>query len=61
MPHNDVWQDGGVLVDFGDPEWAAYFTAFTQQMVPTDDARGNPVEASHGMTIADDGSQIAQP
>lgn len=39
--HNDVWQDGAVLVDLGEPEWAAYFAAFTQQLVPTDDL-GNP-------------------
>jgi uncharacterized protein YukJ len=39
--HNDVWQDGGLMVDVGEPEWAAYFAAFTQQLVPTDDL-GNP-------------------
>lgn len=44
--HNDVWQDGAVLVDLGDDGWAGYFTAFTQQFVPTDNL-GNPVENSH--------------
>ncbi|MGL1143196.1 DUF2278 family protein, partial [Vibrio parahaemolyticus] len=39
--HNDIWQDGAVMVDLGEPEWAAYFSAFTQQLVPTDDL-GNP-------------------
>jgi uncharacterized protein YukJ len=39
--HNDVWQDGALFVDVGEPEWAAYFAAFTQQLVPTDDL-GNP-------------------
>lgn len=39
--HNDVWQDGAVFVDIGEPEWAAYFAAFDQQLVPTDDL-GNP-------------------
>ncbi|GLS21491.1 hypothetical protein GCM10007874_45080 [Labrys miyagiensis] len=39
--HNDVWQDGGLLVDLGQPEWAAYFAAFDQQLLPTDDL-GNP-------------------
>jgi len=39
--HNDIWQDGAVLVDLGEPEWAAYFAAFEQQLVPTDDL-GNP-------------------
>jgi uncharacterized protein YukJ len=39
--HNDIWQDGAVFVDVGAPEWAAYFTAFDQQLVPTDDL-GNP-------------------
>ena len=43
--HNDVWQDGAVLVDIGEPEWAAYFAAFNQQMVPTDDL-GNPLPGS---------------
>ena len=28
--HNDVWQDGALLVDLGQPEWAAYFAAFNQ-------------------------------
>ena len=40
--HNDVWQDGAVIVDVGAPEWAAYFSAFNQQLVPTDDL-GNPL------------------
>jgi uncharacterized protein YukJ len=40
--HNDVWQDGAVMVDVGEPEWAAYFAAFNQQLVPTDDL-GNPL------------------
>ncbi len=39
--HNDIWQDGAVFVDLGQPEWAAYFAAFQQQLVPTDDL-GNP-------------------
>lgn len=26
-----------MLVDIGEPEWAAYFSAFNQQLVPTDD------------------------
>jgi uncharacterized protein YukJ len=39
--HNDIWQDGAVFVDIGQPEWAAYFAAFNQQLVPTDDL-GNP-------------------
>jgi uncharacterized protein YukJ len=46
--HNDIWQDGAVLVDIGEPEWAAYFSAFNQQMVPTDDL-GNPLPG--GTTI----------
>jgi uncharacterized protein YukJ len=39
--HNDVWQDGAIIVDLGLPEWAAYFAAFNQQLVPTDQL-GNP-------------------
>jgi hypothetical protein len=39
--HNDIWQDGAVFVDVGRPEWAAYFAAFNQQLVPTDKL-GNP-------------------
>jgi uncharacterized protein YukJ len=46
--HNDVWQDGAVLVDFGDPEWVGYFTAFTKQLVPTDDL-GNPKAGGHSI------------
>ncbi|HLG80819.1 MAG TPA: DUF2278 family protein [Bradyrhizobium sp.] len=40
--HNDVWQDGALMVDLGEPEWATYFSAFNQQLVPTDDL-GNPL------------------
>jgi uncharacterized protein YukJ len=53
--HNDIWQDGAVLIDLGQPEWAGYFTVFTQQMVPTDNL-GNPERGSHPMSLADDGS-----
>jgi uncharacterized protein YukJ len=35
--HNDIWQDGALLIHFGDAEWVAYFAAFDQQLVPTDD------------------------
>jgi uncharacterized protein YukJ len=50
--HNDVWQDGGVIVDLGDGRVGAYFTAFTQQSVPTDNS-GNPADDSHELTDAD--------
>jgi uncharacterized protein YukJ len=40
--HNDTWQDGALMVDTGEPEWSAYFSAFNQQLVPTDDL-GNPL------------------
>jgi uncharacterized protein YukJ len=53
--HNAIWQDGAVVVDFGQPEMAAYFTAFTQQMVPTDDL-GNPQASNHPITDSDAGS-----
>ncbi|SRR5258708_242428 len=53
--HNDIWQDGAVLVDFGDPEMAGYFTAFTQQLVPTDDL-GNPPAGGHEINDQDPGS-----
>jgi uncharacterized protein YukJ len=53
--HNAIWQDGAVLVDFGDPEMAGYFTAFTQQLVPTDDL-GNPSDGGHEITDDDPGS-----
>ncbi|MBB2926837.1 DUF2278 family protein [Paraburkholderia silvatlantica] len=43
--HNDIWQDGALLVDLGDPEWALYVAAFDQQYVPTDDL-GNPTPNS---------------
>ena len=46
--HNDIWQDGAVMVNVGEPEWAAYFSAFNQQLVPTDDL-GNPLPG--GTTI----------
>jgi uncharacterized protein YukJ len=43
--HNDIWQDGAVMVNVGEPEWAAYFSAFNQQLVPTDEL-GNPLPGS---------------
>ncbi|PVX85062.1 DUF2278 family protein [Paraburkholderia unamae] len=43
--HNDIWQDGALLVDLGEPEWALYAAAFDQQYVPTDDL-GNPAPGS---------------
>lgn len=57
--HNDVWQDGAVLVDFGQDQWAAFFSVFTKQLVPTDnfgDPRDDSHGGSHGMGDADDGS-----
>jgi hypothetical protein len=53
--HNMAWQDGGIIVDEGKPQLAAYFTVFTQQLVPTEDD-GNPTDDARGYTIADDGS-----
>ncbi|QGZ59341.1 DUF2278 family protein [Paraburkholderia acidiphila] len=43
--HNDIWQDGALLVDLGDREWALYVAAFDQQYVPTDNL-GNPMPNS---------------
>jgi uncharacterized protein YukJ len=43
--HNDVWQDGALMVDLGQDGWAAYFAAFEQQAVPTD-ALGNPISGA---------------
>ncbi len=53
--HNDVWQDAAVIVDLGSGKWAAYFTAFTQQTVPTDEL-GNPTEGSHAIDTVDEDS-----
>jgi len=53
--HNDIWQDGAVIVDTQQPELAAYFTVFTQQLVPTDKL-GNPDADSHPVELVDDGS-----
>ncbi len=52
--HNDVWQDGGVIVDFGD-KVAAYFTSFIQQLVPTNDL-GNPEGGGHEIDVPDEDS-----
>lgn len=46
--HNDVWQDGALIVNLGQPQWAGYFAAFNEQLVPTDDL-GNPLPG--GQTI----------
>jgi len=55
--HNDVWQDGAVLIDLGDGRWAGYFTAFTQQEVPTNDL-GNPARGGHPVQDSDPGSLV---
>jgi uncharacterized protein YukJ len=49
--HNDVWQDGAVIVDQQEQEWAAYFAAFNQQLVPTDEL-GNPLADAHSIQDA---------
>jgi uncharacterized protein YukJ len=56
---NDVWQDGAVLFDFGEPEWIGYFTAFTQQLAPTNDV-GDPLPNSHPIGDSDPGSLAAR-
>jgi uncharacterized protein YukJ len=43
--HNDVWQDGALMVALSANNWAAYFAAFEQQRVPTDDL-GNPISGA---------------
>ena len=43
--HNDVWQDGALMVALGTGSWASYFAAFEQQRVPTDDL-GNPISGA---------------
>jgi uncharacterized protein YukJ len=55
--HNDIWQDGALMVDLGDAGWAAYFPAFQQQDVPTNDL-GNPIADAHPITASDDGSLL---
>ncbi|HTU25871.1 MAG TPA: DUF2278 family protein [Pirellulales bacterium] len=57
--HNDVWQDGGVLVELGNGQWAGYFTAFQQELVPTND-RGNTSGAGHQIDVADENSLADQ-
>jgi uncharacterized protein YukJ len=52
--HNDVWQDGAVIVDFGE-KVSGYFTSFIQQFVPTDDL-GNIDGSGHEIDIPDEGS-----
>lgn len=47
--HNDVWQDGALIVRVSDTQWAAYFAAFEQQAVPTD-ALGNPLPCAGPIT-----------
>ena len=59
LSSNRIWQDGAVIVDFAGSGVSAYFTAFTQQLVPTD-ARGNPTTPSHPITDADGGSLVPQ-
>lgn len=53
--HNDIWQDGAVIVDLKDDGIAAYFTAFTMQYVPTDD-QGNPTNDAHPVATTPSGN-----
>jgi uncharacterized protein YukJ len=57
--HNDIWQDGAILINFPDGTWTAYFTAFTQQIVPTDD-QGNPDDGGHEINDSAAGSLVQQ-
>jgi uncharacterized protein YukJ len=57
--HNEIWQDGAILVDFGNGSWTGYFTAFAQQLVPTD-SLGDPLANAHPITDSDPGSLIGQ-
>jgi uncharacterized protein YukJ len=50
---NQVWQDGAVVVQ-KPGQWVGYFTAFTQQLVPTDDL-GNPASDAHEISDKDIG------
>ncbi|MGH8905480.1 MAG: DUF2278 family protein [Egibacteraceae bacterium] len=46
---NGVWQDGGLLVHFPDPnQWVAVFLAFQSQAWHTDDVTGNPLPGEFG-------------
>jgi uncharacterized protein YukJ len=38
---NDIWQDGGLIVDRAEQGFSAFFARFTQQVTPTDNL-GNP-------------------
>ena len=51
--HNDIWQDGALMMDFGDGKCVAYFAAFTQQVVPTDEL-GNPLPGGHTISLSPD-------
>ncbi|MGO9174353.1 MAG: DUF2278 family protein [Rhodomicrobium sp.] len=44
--HNDIWQDGALMLDLGVAGWVAYFAAFMQQTLPADEL-GNPVPGGH--------------
>jgi uncharacterized protein YukJ len=44
--HNDIWQDGALMIDFGEGNWVAYFAAFTNQTIPADEL-GNPLPGGH--------------
>jgi uncharacterized protein YukJ len=46
--HNDIWQDGALMIDFGAGNWVSYFAAFTNQTIPTDDL-GNPLPGGHSV------------
>ena len=49
--HNDIWQDGALLVARPDGGWVAYFAAFEQQYLPTDEL-GNPAAESRPVGAA---------
>jgi uncharacterized protein YukJ len=46
--HDDIWQDGALMIDFGEGNWVAYFAAFTNQTIPTD-GLGNPLPGGHSV------------
>ncbi|KAF7589130.1 hypothetical protein BBP40_004735 [Aspergillus hancockii] len=49
---NGVWQDGGLLIDFGN-HWTGVFMGFASQAVHTDDSTGHPIPSSGYLTWND--------
>lgn len=58
---NGVFQDGGLIIRHSDDRWIAFFVAFQTQLLPTEDASGNPLPGAKPIKTVDSGMDTSTP